>query len=315
METPSSLDSSSWLDLSALASAQHADAWRTWMRGSFPEYSLLSAHSAGGGARMLSLGSARLWLVHLPAGMTLRGAPAQHFRRDAFVSFQLRGSRTLVRDGRVFRIEAGQMCIGRAPRTGSETTYEEDTSLLLLDMPSPCVKPRHPQIERWGMHVCRADQPGAALLHDLLARTLALGDRLEVQERSRALAAAVELLPLPIVGLRSSDAHVARVERILCGIDQRLSEPRLNPEQLAQEQGISRRRLDELFVSALGSPVAACIAQRRLLRAARLLQDPSCRELSIASVAESVGFRDASHFSRAFRHRFGATPRAWRARE
>ena len=315
MDTSPSLDASLWLDPTDVAAGQ-GDAWRSWLRASFPEFSLLpSANPSAGGARLLTLGSARLWLVEFPAGMTLRGAPADHFRRDAFVSFQLRGSRRLARDGRVFRIQAGEMSIGRAPRHGSETLYEEDTSLLLLEMPSPSVTARHPQIEHWSIHVCRSDQPGAALLHDLLARTLAVGDRLAPHERSMALSAAVELLPLPVAGLRSSHAHISRVERILCSIDERLSETRLNPERLAQEQGISRRRLDELFMNALGTSVAACIAERRLLRAARLLKDAACRGLSVASVGERVGFCDASHFSRAFRRRFGVTPRAWRVTE
>jgi len=311
----SPLDASLWLDLRDVAAGRRAEAWREWMRTCFPEYSILSSMDSGGGAQVLTLGAARLWLVRFPAGMTLRAAPADHFRRDAFVSFQLQGSRTLSRDGRVFRIEAGEMSLGRAPRDGSETTYEQDSTLLLLDMPSPYVTPRHPQIEGWGFHVCRSDQPGAALLHDLLARTMAVGDRLGARERSMALAAAVELLPLPVVGVRSSDAHVTRVERILSSIDERLSEPRLNPEGLADEEGISRRRLDELFVASLGSPVAACINERRLVRAAKLLRDPSCHELSVASVAASVGYRDASHFSRVFRRRFGKTPRAWRTDE
>jgi len=43
----------------------------------------------------------------------------------------------------------------------------------------------------------------------------------------------------------------------LCSIDERLSEPRLDPERLAREQGVSRRRLDELFVPA---PLC-CLAQ------------------------------------------------------
>jgi transcriptional regulator GlxA family with amidase domain len=170
-------------------------------------------------------------------------------------------------------------------------------------------------VEGWSFHVCRAEQPGAALLHDLLARTMAVGEQLASHERRVALSAAMELLPLPLVGLRPSDAHISRVESLLSTIDARLSDVRLSAEQLADEHGISRRRLDELFVRALGTSVAACIAQRRLTHAARLLQDPTCSELSVATVAASVGYADASHFARAFRRQFGMTPRAWRARD
>jgi AraC-like DNA-binding protein len=301
------------LDLSQVDAAESVSAWRDWLRMSFPEFSLESmAPSPDGGARVLSLGSARLWQVHFPARITIRAAPAVSFRRDAFVSFQLAGARTVVRDGRVFRVGAGEVCIGRAALDGVETTYEDGTSILLLELPSRCVTSRHPQVESWSYHVCRTDQPGAALLHDLLAGVMTVGGRLGEYERRAALASIIELLALPVVGVRSKDAHVLRVELTLGLIDERLGDPRLSAEMLASEQGISRRRLDEVFVQTLGSSAAACIAQRRLARAAQLLKDPSCNQLSVASVALSVGFRDASHFARAFKTRFGATPMRWR---
>jgi len=301
------------LDASQVDTLQRVSAWRDWMRASFPEYSLESMNSSGeGGARMLSLGNARLWRVHFPARMTIRAAPAVPFRRDTFVSFQLQGARTVARDGRVFRVEAGEVCIGRAAAHGVETTFEDRTSMLLLELPAHCVSSRHPQVEGWSFHVCRADQPGAALLHDLLAGTMAVGERLAEHERRIALASVIELLALPVAGVRGKDAHLVRVERTLGVIDERLGDLRLNADMLAKEQGISRRRLDEVFVHALGSSAAACIAQRRLVRAAQLLRDPACNELSVASVALHVGFRDASHFARAFKTRFGATPKRWR---
>jgi AraC-like DNA-binding protein len=212
-------------------------------------------------------------------------------------------------------VEAGEVCLGRASLEGAETTYEAGTSVLLLELPSPCLTRRYPHLERRHFEICRSDQPGVILLHNLLASTMAVGARLEERERRMALASAIELLALPVVGARSGDAHVLRVERTVSLIDERLADPRLNADMLAREQGLSRRRLDELFVKVLGSSVAACIAQRRLGRAAELLRDPGCDGLSVASVALHVGFQDASHFARAFKTRFGASPRRWRLGE
>ncbi|HWO14163.1 MAG TPA: helix-turn-helix domain-containing protein [Polyangiaceae bacterium] len=310
-----SADKSFWLDLSDAGAEQRVPAWRSWMEASFPEYALLSATLGAGSAQMLSLGSARLWRLHLPAGLTIRAARGDHFQRDAFVSFQLRGSRTLVRDGREFRIKTGEVCVGKASPGGSETIYEEDSTLLLLDLPSWCVALRHPGSHSWQFHVSGADRPGCALLHDVLAHTLTIGEGLSPTERKVALAAALELLPLPLLGLRSMDAHVTRVERVLADIDEQLSDPKLCPERIAHGQGISRRRLDALFNGTLGMPVAACIVERRLARAAQLLHDPACAELSISSISSAAGFRDASHFARMFRRRFGKTPTGWRSHQ
>jgi AraC-like DNA-binding protein len=311
---PPNRDASLSLDLSAVDAVHRVTAWRDWMRASFPEFSLESMiSSADGSARVLSLGNARLWLIHCPAGLTIRAAAAAHFQRDAFVSFQLEGSRRVVRDGRAYRVEAGEVCLGRASFEGAETTFEARTRMLLLELPSPYVTRRYPQLESQRFQVCRSDRPGVVLLHNLLASTMAVGERLEEHERRIALASAIELLALPVVGARSRDTHLLRVERTLSLIDERLADPRLSAEMLAREHGISRRRLDELFVNALGTSVAARIAQRRLERAAQLLRDPTCSGLSVATVGLHVGFHDASHFSRAFRTRFGASPKHWRA--
>ncbi|HWO12254.1 MAG TPA: helix-turn-helix domain-containing protein [Polyangiaceae bacterium] len=304
------------LDLRAVEAVQRPAAWRDWMRASFPEYSVESiAPSPEGSAELLSLGQARLWRVHFPGRMRIRAAPAVLFPRDTFVNFQLAGARTVERDGRVFRVQPGDVCVGRAAAHGGETIYEEDTSMLVLQLPLGCVTGRHPQAEHWTFHVHRADQPGATLLQALLSGALAIGQRLGQHERRVTLASIIELLALPMVGVRAKDMHVERVERVLRAIDERLDEPRLGPEPLARELGISRRRLDEVFVSTVGSSVAGCIAQRRLLRAAQLLREPTCSELSVASIARNVGYRDAAHFARAFKRRFGDTPSSWRKRD
>lgn len=59
MDTQPSLDASLWLDPNDVAAGQ-GEAWRSWLRTSFPEFSLLpSANPSAGGARLLTLGSAR----------------------------------------------------------------------------------------------------------------------------------------------------------------------------------------------------------------------------------------------------------------
>jgi AraC-like DNA-binding protein len=55
------------------------------------------------------------------------------------------------------------------------------------------------------------------------------------------------------------------------------------------------------------------LLERRLENAAALLRDPRWRERRIADVAAEAGFTDLSHFSRAFRRRYGATPSDVRA--
>jgi AraC-like DNA-binding protein len=80
-------------------------------------------------------------------------------------------------------------------------------------------------------------------------------------------------------------------------------------EELAREAGTSRSVLAERFQALLGSPPMQYLTQWRMLLASNLL----CRgNASLARVAEQVGYRTDTAFSRAFRREFGAPPAAWR---
>ena len=81
---------------------------------------------------------------------------------------------------------------------------------------------------------------------------------------------------------------------------------------VAQEQRISRRRLDQLMHEALGHSIASHLWNRRLEQAAADLRDFTRTGLSIAQIAFANGFEDAAHFTRAFKRRFTVTPGAWR---
>ncbi|HEY5411161.1 MAG TPA: helix-turn-helix transcriptional regulator, partial [Caulobacteraceae bacterium] len=96
-------------------------------------------------------------------------------------------------------------------------------------------------------------------------------------------------------------------------IEVNLGDCDLTAEQVAQAQGISRRRLDQIMSRALGVSVTAQIWNRRLEQAADDLVDPQRRSLTVFQIAFGAGFEDAAHFSRAFKSRFGHAPRAWRA--
>lgn len=98
-------------------------------------------------------------------------------------------------------------------------------------------------------------------------------------------------------------------ERARRMIRERLASATLTPERLCRELGISRSTLYRLFEPSGG--VAAAIQAERLAEARRLLEDGRERR-SIHRIAEAVGFYDPSVFSRAFRRRFGESPRALR---
>jgi AraC-like DNA-binding protein len=79
--------------------------------------------------------------------------------------------------------------------------------------------------------------------------------------------------------------------------------------ELARRAGLSPSHLAAAFKRAYGRAPLLHLQELRLAEARRLLQSS---DASIASVAAAVGFSDPFWFSRAFRRRFGAPPRAMR---
>jgi AraC-like DNA-binding protein len=85
----------------------------------------------------------------------------------------------------------------------------------------------------------------------------------------------------------------------------------LEPVHALKLPGISVRYLYLLF-QAEGTAPAHWILERRLEQASRLLADPRQAGRTITDIAFSVGFKDASHFTRAFKSRHGLGPREYR---
>ena len=80
-------------------------------------------------------------------------------------------------------------------------------------------------------------------------------------------------------------------------------------EMLAREQGVSATVLKGCFQALYGAPIYACQKRYRMQVAAKCLRDG---RMSVAEVAERVGYENAGKFSEAFRRTFGCTPSAYR---
>jgi AraC family transcriptional regulator len=94
-------------------------------------------------------------------------------------------------------------------------------------------------------------------------------------------------------------------------VDERLAEVREPPTlgELAQACNMSVRQLTRAFRASRGCSIGDYIDRTRMETAKRLLAG----EESIKSIAISMGFSSASHFSQAFRRATGHSPRGFRA--
>ncbi|MEU6442091.1 helix-turn-helix domain-containing protein [Streptomyces sp. NPDC047046] len=88
--------------------------------------------------------------------------------------------------------------------------------------------------------------------------------------------------------------------------DRRLAHPELSPAMLARELNVSVRTLHRAF-AAVGEQVTTYIRHRRLHEARLALTARSGRP-NVSELAAHWQFADGSHFTRAFKKRYGQTP-------
>jgi AraC-like DNA-binding protein len=129
----------------------------------------------------------------------------------------------------------------------------------------------------------------------------------------------VDLLSLALEGdgrlsLSEASSRNAVYQRCVGFIRGNLLDSVLGPELIANTMGVSVRSLHRIFAEN-GTTVTECIREERLAAAMRYLQNPGNAEISISEVAYRTGFRSHSHFSQAFRAKFGVTPSDWRRRQ
>lgn len=106
------------------------------------------------------------------------------------------------------------------------------------------------------------------------------------------------------LGVLVRDANRRRVETFIL---EHLTLPELTPAYVARHCRVSLRHLHQLFTGS-GWTLANWIKEQRLQASRQDLRHPALKHRSVSEVAYAWGFKDASHFSRIYRSRFGIAP-------
>ena len=228
-----------------------------------------------------------------------------------YTVFHLSGQANIEQDDRRVKLESGDMTLIDASRPCSLLWQQTSRQVSLL-------LPR--QLLENHLHgnaisvATRLDKslPMVQLSQRLLHESMS-SPTLSARESEAALEAIVCLLrPM----LHQQNAQPSRREkqfsRIMALIDDAIQEEHLRPEWLASETGMSLRSLYRLFADQ-GLVVAQYIKNRRLDLCARALQSATDDE-KLAGIGYRWGFSDHSHFSTAFKQRFGMSPGEYRKR-
>ncbi len=150
---------------------------------------------------------------------------------------------------------------------------------------------------RYAVEQAQEGGAGSSVVADRLAEVLFV----------EALRGYIETLPERetgwFVGLRDPV-----VGRCIALMHERLAED-WTVAALAEAVGVSRTVLAERFGALVGAPPMQYLARWRAAVAAHLLREG---HLTLARIAEEIGYDSESAFSRAFKREYGAPPASWR---
>lgn len=228
-----------------------------------------------------------------------------------YTVFQLEGQAIVEQNDRQTLIQSGDITLIDAARPCSIVWQQPSRQISLL-LPRSLLEQQLQVGEAHCVQRLGKNLPMVQMSHRLLQESMS-NHQLSGSESEAALEAIVCLLR-PV--LLQQDVQPSRrdrqFEKVVQLIESHLQSDRLRPEWLANETGMSVRSLYRMFADK-GLVVAQYIKNRRLDLCARALRSAADDE-KLAGIGFSWGFTDHSHFSTAFRQRFGVSPGEYRKR-
>jgi AraC-like DNA-binding protein len=231
-----------------------------------------------------------------------------------------------VQQGKINVLQSGE-CLHSNPAVGAIFSASEAYDLecigkvrsLYLEIPRAEFAERFPK-DRIPLARTMATGRGLGRIASEFCSMLASeGASLDAEVRARLGDELMDVLALALdMGDRddlSTDRTVqqVRLRSVKAWIEDHLADPDLSLEKIAKSNGISLRHLHYLF-RLTDMSVSEWIWDRRLQRCYELLMRPGPRPLSVTEVAYQWGFSSSSHFSTAFRRKFGISPSDLRRR-
>lgn len=245
----------------------------------------------------------------------------RHIRRaaDAWIMLvvQTEGPAVLRQDGHVAALGPGDLVLFDSTRP-YDFTFDRPFRQVVMKIPHHRIATRLPQPSLWLGRPLRGSSPLAKVL---AAHVKVMSTEIEAIDpavRSGLVDRTIDLVAFTFAGLQSDlgdSASTARRVLLLRAtqfIDAHVENPGLAPAHVAEALGISVGYLHRLFQSAESS-VSGYMREYRLARCREALGSPLHAGEHVTEIAMRWGFNDLPHFSRAFRAKFGVSPRDYRA--
>jgi AraC-like DNA-binding protein len=288
---------------------RHARVWRDTMdQLGLPVEDLSDADPASASVVCLTspLG-VEFALVEAGGGQSISGRRADQ-PCTVWMALLLDGQASLIADKRVEEMSPGDIAHGSI---GQAAAVKLDTPCRLMFVRAPPMVVGTQADAPFDPQVCRlrtATGSGRILSGLLRATANALKD-LTVDHLRPVELALIEFLTLRRVEQDGEeDAGRAPLRRLRQTIEALMPDPDLSLRRVADEEGVTPRHVQKLFGSN-DETFSGYLRARRLERCLMDLTSPLHATLSIPDICGRWGFKGSVQFSRAFRKRFGLSPR------
>lgn len=256
-------------------------------------------------------------LVVPPAELTRSPALIRHRDPDRLkIDVLLAGEALVSQDDGEAHLRPGDFCLVDLSRPCR--WVNGPGRIAAISFPRTMLSLRDDDAGRLAGERLRAQDSGAPLITGLTAHLL---EHLEADRDGARLGTAMLDLLTVVLAERLDSVDQVPVStrerslllRIQAFITERLGDPDLSPQVIAQAHHISVRYLHRLFADQ-EETVAAWIRRRRLEHCRSDLRSPARREETASAIGARWGFTSPDHFSRVFRRQYGLTPRQVRPR-
>ena len=234
-------------------------------------------------------------------------------REYFLVNIQGDGNSGLQQDGRLATLKPGDMGIYSSSRE-FDLSFNTDFSQTVLTFPADELRLKIPGIDALTATAIDGQNPAARLLTRMAGSYYQTEfDALPPPAVAHAANALTELLAATVAAFSPApEKHISNLTlfhltRIKQYVVDNLHDPALSIQTVSQILRISPAHIHRLFEGELQT-FSAWLWSCRLLACKRALENHAQAHLTISEVAFRNGFNNSSHFSRAFRAKFGITP-------
>lgn len=274
-----------------------------------------SPHTGDPSAKALVAPGAESERAPLPE---IKVEPAAHnHTAGLFIAIQHAGASPIMHRAWQTQLLAGDaaICAGARPAD----FIAEDSGRTVLNFPLPDVFTAQDELLRRLPFVLRASNPTTGLVIRVAQAVHRATHELDATSAGPFVGGLLSMFTAALDAQQPEpSAQLPKItrfhlERIKTYLRAHMRDPGLTLDALAQALQLSVAHIHRLFTHE-GCTVCEWLWAQRLEHCAAELASAAHGHRSVGEIALSWGFNDHSHFSRAFRKRYGVSPKDWRNR-